>query len=209
MATPRGRGRGVSIAFDAAAQKAGMTKTKLRHMGNAYAIGDGNLFPVFFPQYIGRYGGTQILGYIKLYIESFEMWWTDIVNRFDKRRDKGSCVIGIYVANFRSMMVAPAFLATDQAGIDDWAAKIADLMQQIFQPGRSLSDIMHSDELAGIDLRLYIGPSVKTYAFNIWLHLQNPKIETTLDLKLLDEQRIAFREQEYNFLRARYGDIDP
>ena len=107
------------------------------------------------------------------------------------------------------MMVAPAFLATDQAGIDDWAAKIADLMRQIVQPGRSLSDIMRSDELAGIDLRSYIWPSVKTYAFNIWLHLQNPQIETALDLKLLNEERIAFCEQEYNYLRAEYGDIDP
>ena len=142
LTIPRGRGRGVSIAFDAAAQKAGMVKTRLRYMGNAYAIGDGDLFPVFFPQYIGRYGGTQILGYIDLYIVPFDTWWANIVNQFDKKRGHGGCVIGMYLANFRSTIVAPAFLAADQAGIDDWAAKIADLMRQIFQPGRSLSDIM-------------------------------------------------------------------
>ena len=107
------------------------------------------------------------------------------------------------------MMGAPAFFATETAEIEEWAAKIAELARQIFEPGRDVFDIVCSEELAGHGLRSYLWPSVKTYAFNIWLHLHKADIRVPIDLKLLDELRISNREPEYNFLRANYGDVDP
>jgi hypothetical protein len=208
LSAPRGRGRAVSIVFDAAAQKVGMVKTKLPRMGSAYAVGEGNLFPVFFPRFIGRWGGTQISGGIGLYVKPFEFWWADITSRFIKSDELDSPVIGIYILNFLSID-STAFLATEQAEIEERAAKIADLARQIFDPGKDVFDIVSSDELAGFGLSSYIWPSVKTYAFNIWLHLQKPDIKISIDLKWLDEQRIASRQQEYDFLKAHYGGIDP
>ena len=209
MSAPRGRGRAVSIAFDAAARKVGMAKAKLRHMGSPYVMGDGDSFPVFYPKYIGRWGGTQIVGGIGLYVRPFESWWADLVDMFNKTtRDQGP-VIGIYILNFRSMMGAPALLASETAEIEEWAAKIASLARQIFPPERDIFDIICSEDLAGLGLREYIWPSVKTYAFNIWLHLQRPDIKVPIDLKLLDELDISRREPEYEFLNANYGDIDP
>ncbi|HEX4179318.1 MAG TPA: hypothetical protein VHY32_00855 [Caulobacteraceae bacterium] len=186
-----------------------MTKTKLRRMGSPYAVGEGDLFPVFFPHYIGRWGGTQILGNIGLYVKPFELWWLDITSKFRKNDEMDGPIIGIYISNFRSMIGASAFLATEQVEIEDWAAKIAELAHQIFEPGKDVFDIVCSEKLAGFGLRSYTWPSVKTYAFNIWLHLQRPGIKVPIDLKWLDEQCIASRQQEYDFLQAHYGHIDP
>jgi len=208
LRAPRGRGRAVSIVFDAAAQKSGMTKAKLKGIGNAYALGKGDLFPVFFPQYIGRWGGTQILGVIGLYVEPFELWWLDIVSKFKRTNRSGGIIIGIYISNFRSMMGATAFYVTEQAEIEEWAAKITELARQIFEPGKDVFDIVCSKQLAGFGLQTYLGPSVKAYAFKIWLHLQRPDIKLP-DLIWLDEERIESRQQEYDFLRTHYGDIDP
>jgi hypothetical protein len=209
LRAPRGRGRAVSIVFDAAAQKVGMKKTKLRHMGSAYVMGEGDCLPVFCPRYVGRWGGTQIFGYIGLYVQPFESWWGDIVDMFNKRTNDDGPVIGIFMSNFPSMMGTPALLASEPAEIEEWAAKITSLARQIFPPDRDIFDIMYSKELGGLDLSEYIWPSVKTYAFNIWLHLQRPDIKIPVDLKWLDEERIASREPEYNYLKANYGDIDP
>ena len=106
-------------------------------------------------------------------------------------------------------MEVAAFDVTEQTEIEEWAAKIAELARQIFEPGRDVFDIVCSEQLAGFGLRSYIGPSVKAYAFNIWLHLQRPDIKLPIDLTVLDEQRIVTRELEYNFLKANYGHIDP
>jgi hypothetical protein len=206
LRTPRGRGRYVSIAFDAAARKAGMAKLRLRHFGDVYAIGDGDIFPVFTPQYIGHHGGTSILGSIWLYIKKFELWWADIVDKFPKKQGCDGYVMGIYISNFLSMGVE-IFLANEQDRIDEWAEKIVSLSRQIFDPGRELLDIINSENLAGISIDSYFGHSVKTYAFNIWLRLQWPEAKTILGKRLVNPINIYLYQQEYEFLKAEYRDL--
>jgi hypothetical protein len=209
LAIPRGRGRNVSFAFDAAAQKAGMIKTKLRHMGQAYAIGDGDVFKVFFPQYIGRHGGTMILGGIGIYFTEFENWWSDILDLFDnKRRKNDGCVLGIYISNFEPMWGAPAFLAADRAGIDNWAKGIVELAHQICNPNDDLFDVVCRSKLAGIDIRAYFDHQIKVRAFNVWVRLQRPEITRALPIYPLVEQRIWPFAQEFEFLKARYSDVE-